>query len=91
MKRASLAISTLVAVISTLIFQSHILGALNQIATRIQSSYNSYTEPAASRPDTAEIPPIKETQGEEQLIFDDMSIPRAIRKVFLAVEQAEAS
>lgn len=91
MNRASIAISTLVAIVSVFIFRSQILDALGQAAARVQALYNPHSEPAVSRLDTAEIPHITDIGGEDQLITDDMAIPRAIRKVFLAIEQAEGA
>ena len=93
MKRASITISALVAIISVLVSQSRLFGALNQATARIVTLYNSYTELAPSLDTGETVPTAKDssTKSERQLISDDMSIPRAIRKVFLAVEQAEGA
>lgn len=94
MKQASIVVSAFVAFISVLLFQSQILGALNLASTRILTFYNSHTGLATSQLETTKATPVrdgKNTVSDDQLISDDMSIPRAIRKVFLAVEQAEGA
>ena len=94
MKQTSIIVSAFVAFISILLFQSQILGALNLASARILTLYNSHAEPATSHPETTDATPVrddKSTVSDDQFISDDMSIPRAIRKIFLAVEQAEGA
>lgn len=94
MKQTSIIVSALVALISILLFQNQILSALNLASTRIITFYNSHADPATPQLETTETSPAtgdKSTVSDDQLISDGMSIPRAIRKVFLAVEQAEGA
>lgn len=86
MKGLSLLLSIIVGVVSILAFREHLL----ETATALYSSFsfsNSTTtstlETTAERPTTA-----SETQ---KTPATNMSVPRAIRKVFLAVEQAEGA
>lgn len=91
MKQTFIVVSAFVAFISVLLFQSQILRALNLVSTL--TFYNSHAELATSQLETTKVTPVrddKSTVSDDQLI-SDMSIPRAIRKVFLAVEQAEGA
>lgn len=82
MKGLSLLLSIIVGIVSILVFREHLL----ETATAIYDSLSS-TNATDSNPNTAEKPPVFETP----VPATNMSVPRAIRKVFLAVEQAEGA
>ena len=95
MKRAATIISVFVGILSVLVFQSRILSVVNLATTCITSFNTLYTGPALTQLGFAGTPSTIDRDGhklaEKQLTSGDMSLPRAIRKVFLAVEQAEGA
>lgn len=84
MKGLSLLLSIIVGIVSILVFREHLL----ETATAIYDSLSSTNATdSGSNSNTAEKPPVFETP----VPATNMSVPRAIRKVFLAVEQAEGA
>lgn len=77
----SLLLSIIVGIVSILVFREHLL----ETATALYNSFSNTTTP-----NTAENPTAFETQTPPPPPTN-MSVPRAIRKVFLAVEQAEGA
>lgn len=99
MRTVSILLSILVGILSIVLFREHILetasilyGSLNNISN-INSITTSNTEPIDSenvdqnRAPAAGVP-IEETHTATSM---NMSVPKAIRKAFLAVEQAEGA
>ncbi|GAP83713.1 putative pirin [Rosellinia necatrix] len=99
MRFLPLYISVLVAIVSIAIYRDHVFSLaaasidrineqLNKIVrdtTVLNSSTNDIDSSAAATPDSPFYNP------SERLVTSKMSVPRAIRKVFLAVEQAEGA
>lgn len=81
MKGLSVLLSIIVGIVSILVFREHLL----ETATALYNSFDNSS--ATSTPKTAEEPTALETQTPAT----NMSVPRAIRKAFLAVEQAEGA
>ncbi|KAK7752602.1 RNA pol II transcription cofactor [Diatrype stigma] len=90
MKFVSLSISILVAIISIIVFRERVLDFATTTFDTILSKAN---EPATSTAPTKSEPQEESEfyHPAEQLVATNMSVPRAIRKVFLAVEQAEGA
>ncbi|GJC82477.1 pirin [Colletotrichum liriopes] len=83
MKSLSLLLSIIVGIASIVLFRQHIF---DLAAATTNSFFNSTSEIQNSvAPGTEQ----QQTQADDHLYATDMSVPRAIRKVFLAVEQAE--
>lgn len=77
MKSLSLLLSIIVGIASIILFREQIL----DIALTTTNSLFNTTEPKS----------FQQQQVNHHLYATDMSVPRAIRKVFLAVEQAEGA
>ena len=87
MKNFSLLItSILVGLVSVLVFKQRLL----EIATELAHTYSVYYSyfSGATTPDTTQS---LRTDSQHHLFATDMSVSRAIRKVVLAVEQAEGA
>lgn len=88
MKFLSLLISILVAVLSIVVFREQVL----EFASATLETLNNYLQ--SSTPTESETKPSDTTSHPvlpEITLAANMSVPRAIRKVFLAVEQAEGA
>lgn len=83
MKSVSILLSVIVGIASILLFRKELL----DIAVATTGSVFNLTSSASDT--TAGTDP--KQQRDDHLYATDMSIPRAIRKVFLAVEQAEGA
>lgn len=83
MKSVSILLSIIIGFISIFVFREHIVDTVTTIYGDISSNSSTNTNPAATDSTTSQEPvPVPAA---------NMSIPRAIRKVFLAVEQAEGA
>ncbi|KAI0901365.1 RmlC-like cupin domain-containing protein [Annulohypoxylon nitens] len=94
MKALSLSISVLVAIFSIILFREQVIElatvSLNSILDKFKSSDSSSTiVTTTTTSDSESGSPFYNPK--EKLVATEMSIPRAIRKVFLAVEQAEGA
>lgn len=90
MKFVSLSISFIVAVISIIAFRVEIL----EFATTVFSLFpGQITKPTETTiiPEEQKSPHLDNFAEDLELTPANMSVPRAIRKVFLAVEQAEGA
>lgn len=83
MKRLSILVSIIVGIASVLLFRD----SLTDIATSIFATVHSYT---TSTTTTANQDNINQQEA-HKLVETNMSVSRAIRKVFLAIEQAEGA
>jgi len=95
MRFVALSISILVAVLSIIFYRAQFIDLAIASIDRITTQLNILKDPtAASSTETDRSPDITNSPFynlEEELIATEMSIPRAIRKVFLAIEQAEGA
>lgn len=83
MKSVSILLSIIIGFISIFVFREHIVDTVTTIYGNISSNSSTNTNPAATESTISQEPvPVPAA---------NMSIPRAIRKVFLAVEQAEGA
>lgn len=88
----SVFLSFLVALVSIVVFRERVLDFATTTLTFLRST--STDSSTAETPNTVTEEPTESSNfynPAEQLAATDMSIPRAIRKVFLAVEQAEGA
>ncbi|KAI1457919.1 RmlC-like cupin domain-containing protein [Annulohypoxylon moriforme] len=101
MKGLSLFVSILVAVFSVVLFREQVTEfatvSLNAILEKFNKSYDGSSSIVTDR-DTVTTTTTSDSESaspfynpKEKLVVTEMSIPRAIRKVFLAVEQAEGA
>lgn len=93
MKALSLSISILVAIFSIILFREQVIElatvSLNAILEKFKSSDSSSTIVTTTTTTTSDSESGSPFYNpKEKLVATEMSIPRAIRKVFLAVEQA---
>ncbi|KAF2968489.1 hypothetical protein GQX73_g5088 [Xylaria multiplex] len=98
MRFLSLFISILVAVVSVVVYRDQVLDLAAASIDRITNQLNALKHTFVLNPDTSDIESSATTTSSspfynpsEQLIATKMSVPRAIRKVFLAIEQSEGA
>ncbi|KAJ3578207.1 hypothetical protein NPX13_g2359 [Xylaria arbuscula] len=98
MRFLSLFISIFVAVVSVVIYRDQIVHLATPGIERITKQFNALKDTIALNYKTSELAPSTTALSSsqfyhptEQLIANEMSVPRAIRKVFLAVEQSEGA
>jgi hypothetical protein len=94
MKQSLVVASIFAVVVSFLLYQPHVLGLLSLAYDHVlalskshASNLGIYQLSTSSNPQTRVV---GKTEAED-ILADSMSIPRAIRKVFLAIEQAEGA
>ncbi|KAI1206150.1 RmlC-like cupin domain-containing protein [Annulohypoxylon truncatum] len=104
MRALSLSISILVAILSIVLFREQVAElatvSLNAILEKFNKSYDNSSSSSSVATDRNTVTTTTTSDSEsaspfynpkEKLVATEMSIPRAIRKVFLAVEQAEGA
>lgn len=97
MRSLSLFISILFAVVSVVIYRDQVADIATDSIDRITKQLRALKDIIALNYGTSELAPSTTTSGSpvyhpsEQLVATEMSVPRAIRKVFLAVEQSEGA
>lgn len=85
MKIFAIVLSIIVGIVSVLLFKEHILETASVLYNSVSDSISSITSTAMT--DSAP----QEQQQQSTTPPANMSVPRAIRKAFLAVEQAEGA
>ncbi|GAW24896.1 hypothetical protein ANO14919_144910 [Xylariales sp. No.14919] len=98
MRFLSLFISILVAVVSVVVYRDQVLDFAAASIDRITKQLNALKDTIVLNSDTSNIESSTTTSSHspfynpsEQLVATEMSVSRAIRKVFLAVEQSEGA
>ncbi|KAH9907723.1 RmlC-like cupin domain-containing protein [Xylariomycetidae sp. FL2044] len=102
MRLLSLSISILVAFLSVIVFRDRVLelvtASLDKIVDKLPTLNHANNSEATSNTTTTTTTTESEAEANtafyspnERLVPTEMSVPRAIRKVFLAVEQAEGA
>lgn len=98
MRFLSLFISILVAVVSVLVYRDQVTGLVAASIDTITKHLNALKDTIVLNAGTSDIESSTTTPSNspfynpsEQLVATKMSVPRAIRKVFLAIEQSEGA
>ncbi|OHE92616.1 pirin [Colletotrichum orchidophilum] len=87
-------LSIVIGIASIILFREHILGIAFATATSLFNSLSNIQNRSVfdiEARSSQQQPQQQESQVDDHLYATDMSVPRAIRKVFLAVEQAEGA
>ncbi|KAI1400721.1 RmlC-like cupin domain-containing protein [Hypoxylon fuscum] len=95
MRALSLSISILVAILSIIVFREQVTEFATTSFNSVLANFNKfYNGDSSTVTTTTAAKPESESpfyNPKEKLVANDMSVPRAIRKVFLAAEQAEGA
>lgn len=93
MRTVSFLLSIIVGILSIVLFREHILETASVLYNNSLNFFNNSTNPVGLENDVApqSFPVPAEQSSAETTTTTNMSVPRAIRKAFLAVEQAEGA